>query len=173
MKAQYLPILFGLSVAACTGPVETRINSIGVNGLAGTGYSMDSSVPPSKDLAIAQKLVNDALRKKGYTVGDSAALNLEVTLSSRPAQLSLTMNGPQPDVAAKKKRVFQSCDDVEYRLGVVLTRVSDGVVAYQATAAEYHCKETMADALPFLVDAAMADIGHPAGIYAKRRKGRD
>ena len=72
-----MPILFGLSVAACTGPVETRINSIGVNGLAGTGYSMDSSVPPNKDLAIAQKLVSAALRKKGYTVDESAAAGLQ------------------------------------------------------------------------------------------------
>lgn len=170
MKACYLPILFGLSLAACTAPIETRISSNGLTALAGGTYVLDGSVAPGAELVIAQRLVNEALSRKGYAAADNAELNLEVTLSSRPAQLSLTMAGTQ--LAAARQRARKGCSNVEYRLGVALTRIADGVVAYQSSAAEYHCSAALNDVLPFLVDAALADLGKPAGAYIIRRKGQ-
>jgi len=51
--------------------------------------------------------------------------------------------------------------------------VIDGSEIYRGRAAEYHCKVEMADALPKLVEAALADFGTPRGNYVLTRNGRE
>lgn len=84
-----------------------------------------------------------------------------------------TAAGPGSLSPAKRKKPLQSCEDREYRVGVTLTRVADGALAYQGSAAEHHCNMPLAEALPGLVDAALADFGNPRGAYSVMREGRD
>lgn len=99
---------------------------------------------------------------------------MQVTVDSRDAALSVGGAAGLTDLAAaKKQKPLQSCKDKEYRFGVTLTRVADGAEIYRGRAAEYHCKMTLVEALPKLVDAALADVGAPRGAYTLSRKGVD
>jgi hypothetical protein len=54
-----------------------------------------------------------------------------------------------------------------------MTRISDGAELFKGRAAEYHCKMTAEEAMPALVDAALADLGKPRGSYVLKRAARD
>jgi hypothetical protein len=166
--------LTAILIAGCVPTVETRIMSSGQPTVAGAIFSLSDDQISTPELRYAQNLVADALRAKGFTSGESAALHLEVTLAVRSASLALgTAAGPGSLSPAKRQKPLQSCDDREFRVGVALTRVADGVLAYQGSAAEYHCNLPLAEALPDLVDAALADFGNPRGGYVVSRKMRD
>lgn len=128
----------------------------------------------SAELHSAYKLVAASMAQKGFALAKEAPLHLEITVDARPAALSLgSKDGPDSLSPAKRKRPLQSCEDREYRLGVTLTKVGDGSEVYRGRAAEYHCKLEVADALPTLVNAALADFGSPRGTYVLTRKGRE
>jgi len=172
MKRWYILPLVAM-LGACSQAVETRISSKGqADGTASFLFSQD--VVQSTDLMAARKLVTDSLVSRGYTPSDSGVLHLEVSASERPAAIAIgTASGPASLSAAKHKKPLQSCEDREYRLGIVLTRISDGALVYQSSAAEYHCNLPMAKALPALVTAALADLGSPRGEYSVRRNAPD
>lgn len=161
MRATFFALF--LSLTACAGPIETRVDSI--------GQAMDRPISfvanpeilgPS---ANAQLLVSAALVEKGFAATDLAQLSLDVTLSDRPADLSLHSGKATLATASGKKL----CAKREYRLGVILTKIADGVAQYQASAAEFHCKQSVEQALPFLVTAALKDMAAPRGRYVVKR----
>jgi hypothetical protein len=170
--------LFALGVpillSACSSGVETRVVSAGITPLAGQTYTIPAAEYVSADLKTAQGLVQSALTSRGYTFADTAPVHLQVTLDSRDAALALgTTSGPQSLSPAKRRKPLQSCADKEFRVGITLTRVADGSELYRSRVAEYHCKMPLADALPDLVNAALADLGRPRGSYSKLRSGID
>ncbi len=168
----FLSAIAGL-MASCSPSVETRISSTGT-AFGPAGFAIVGSSPQTPELRYARSLVSEALVSRGFKVVDAGPLNLEVTLAVRPAALALG-NGAGPDslAKAKRKKPLQSCEDREYRIGIALTRISDGALVYRGTAAEYHCNMPLAKALPELVEAALVDLGEPRGNYAVKRKAQD
>jgi hypothetical protein len=162
MQGSYLLPLLLIS-ASCVGPIETRVDSAGVNELAPATIMVDESNkvenPTARGLAIG------ALAKKGFSAASDGKLLLQVTTSERAAALSLSNGKEVLSPSAGKKR----CAKTEYRLGVALTRISDGSEIYRAHAAEFHCKLALDAVLPSLVDAAMVDLGNPRGSYIVKR----
>ena len=157
-----VPLLF-LLVSACIGPIETRVDSRGLGGAQPVVFFADPDVVgPAAD---AQKLVAQALVAKGYRAAEMADVSLHVTLSDRPADLSLHSGSAVLAPTSGKKR----CAKREYRLGVTLTKIADGSLYYQSHAAEFHCKLKVEQVLPALVDAALKDIVAPRGSYTVKR----
>ena len=158
-----IPVLF-LLVSACVGPIETRIDSRGLGGAQPVSFAADPDVlGPAVD---AQKQVTQALAAKGYRAAEMADVSLHVTVSDRPADLSLHSGPVVLAPTAGKKR----CAKREYRVGVAMTKIADGSLYYQSHAAEFHCKMTFSEVLPVLVDAALKDIGTPRGSYTVKRR---
>lgn len=157
----FFPIL--LIAASCAGPIETRVDSAGVGDLSPATIMLDQNNKvehlEARDLAVR------ALEKKGFSVAVDGRLLLQVTTSERAAALSLSNGTAVLSPGAGKKR----CAKTEYRLGVALTRISDGAEIYRAHAAEFHCKLALSAVLPSLVDAAMVDLGSPRGSYVVKR----
>jgi hypothetical protein len=163
--------LMGLSaaLAGCSAGVETRISSSGVEALQPQAIMMSIDAKASPELRNAYALVATDLAAKGFAAATDAPLYLAVTVDARDARLALD-TGATNLSAAKTRKPFQSCDDVEYRVGVTLTRVADGSEVYRGRSSEYHCKMTITDALPDLVKAALADFGKPRGDYVVPRR---
>jgi hypothetical protein len=153
-----------LLLAGCAGPIETRVTSSGVTTAQTAGLSFDKDI--SGPAAEAQGLIVKALADKGYQIKEPADYSLQVSVSDRPSQLALHAGDAVLGVAPKRKQ----CAAREYRLGVTITRISDAMVAYNGHAAEYHCKQTLQQALPFLVAAALNDVGTPRGSYVVKRR---
>lgn len=169
-------ILIGASAlaAGCSSSIETRVLSSGVRSPATSPYMISTVAETSPELRSAYKLVAASMAQKGFALAKDAPLHLEITLDARPAALSLGgKDGSDSISPAKEKKMLQSCEDREYRLGITLTKVGDGSEVYRGRAAEYHCKVEVADALPTLVNAALADFGRPRGAYVLTRTGRE
>lgn len=163
-----------MAVSACSSGVETRISSRGIASPVAQSYMTMSTAEASPELQSAYAIVARSLSDKGFSSVKEAPLHLEVTVDRRDASLALgSASGPQSLSASKRRKPLQNCKDMEYRLGITITRIADGVELYKGTAAEHHCKLPMADALPALVDAALADFGQPRGTYSVKRKARD
>jgi hypothetical protein len=157
------PFALIVLLAACAGPIETRIESAGSSVAKLTSFSKD---PDATGLvARGQTAVTKALTDKGYRLAEVAELTLQVTVSDRPANISL-QNGSKTLASAANKR---RCAKREYRVGVTLTEQSNGNEYYRGTAAEFHCQITVEQALGPLVQAALADIGAPRGSYTVKR----
>lgn len=175
MKHIWAPItVIALGVSGCAQDVQTRVSSAGLPDAAAGAFMISTTEVRSPELQQAYPLVTKTLASKGYSIAKEAPLHLQVTVDSRDAALSVGgAAGPTDLSAAKKQKPLQSCKDKEYRFGVTLTRVADGVEIYRGRAAEYHCKMALVEALPTLVDAALADVGAPRGAYTLSRKGVD
>ena len=174
MTRRLIVPLVAILSTGCSQVVETRISSIGQPVLSAASFSLSQNMTRTPELLSAQKLVADSLVARGYTLADNGALHLEVTLAERTAALALgTATGPSSLAQAKRNKPLQNCEDREYRIGIAFTRVADGSLVYKGSAAEYHCNLPLADAIPELVKAALADLGNPRGSYAANRTGRD
>lgn len=159
-----------LLVSACSSGVETRIDSAGMSALNVQSFSGSAAEDAQADLKQAYTLARDALVARGFTPAQDGGLLLQVTLDSRDASLALGTSAGQANLsAAKRRKPLQSCEDKEFRLGLTVTRISDGTEIYRSRVAEYHCKMPLADALPFMVKTALADLGKPRGSYLVRR----
>ncbi len=149
-------------LCACSPSVETRVNSLG--GMAGNplrSYRLASLEGAPADLDLARRLVGEKLASQGFAASPSPDLFLEVTVAARPASLALASAGKQGDTIlapAAPKKGSAKCANLDVRLGVTITRLSDGKQAYRATASEVHCNPVMSVVLPVLVDAALADL---------------
>jgi hypothetical protein len=161
MRATSLTIL--LLLAACAGPIETRVTSSGLASPLPATFAVDPTL--ADPAANAQGIAARLLGSKGYSQAEIAELNLQVTVSDRPAELSLQNGSTTLSAAAGKK----PCAKREYRIGVTLTKISDGSEYYRGTAAEYHCKLASADVLETMVKSALADLGAPRGSYTVKR----
>ena len=161
LAALILPVT--LLLGACAGPIETRVESAGLSNAAPTSFAVDPDV--SGPAAGVQAKIVQALTAKNFRLADNAVLKLHVTASDRPAELALKSGAQEIAAAAGKRR----CAKREYRVGITLTRISDGSDYYRANAAEFHCKMTMDEVLPTLVRTALADLGAPRGSYILSR----
>ena len=165
-----------VSISACTGPIETRVSSSGVALSGGHTILDEQHASPSDILLQARALTLSNLADRGFTLTPTGGQKLAVTVSERPANLLISAGAEQHKVvltSPKPKKPLQSCADTEFSLVVRLTNVADGADLYQGRAAEFHCKAALADVLPFLVDAALADLGSPKGEHIIKRRGLD
>ncbi len=162
-----------LFLTGCAGPIETRVTSMGEPSIAAARYLVTGDEPvPQGELLLARNLVTDALLKREIAASPLGELHLEVTVSSRLASLGLKQSGGALS-QAKPMKPLQNCVDQEYRLGITLTRIADGKQLYRGTAAQYHCHMPLSEAVPKLVDAAIADLGAPKGSYSIKNNGED
>jgi hypothetical protein len=164
-----LPIL----LAACGGPVQTRVSSTGP-GVVEPKTIMRDEIAPTGPARAARDAVTAMLAKRGFAEAADGELQLQVALSERDAALAVsavTPSGKRNIAPAKQKKPLQSCLDREYRISVVLTRISDGAMVYKGDAAEYHCKAKLAEVMPSLAERALADLAKPKGEYVVSRSG--
>lgn len=162
-----------LGLAACAGPIETRVNSAGP-GVANSSTILKEEIPTASAAAQARAAVIMLLADKGYRETQSGDVQLHVAFAERDAAISVKAKSADAvtDIAtAKMHKPLQSCADREMRLAVTLTRITDGAELYRGTASEYHCKAQMAEVLPALVTAALADLSQPKGAYKITRQG--
>jgi hypothetical protein len=152
-----------LFLAACAGPIETRIDNAGLSSVEPTSFAIDSNAIGL--VAGVQSKAASILTDKGFRQSEKADLMLQVTVSDRPANLALQNGSVTLSPSASKKR----CAKRDYRVGVMLVRLADGATYYRSTAAEFHCKLTLEQALAGLVSAALADVGNPKGNYTINR----
>jgi hypothetical protein len=172
MKFMMLIIALATLLSGCVRMVETRVTtSRGAAGMQPGAYVLaPADQALSAELAQAQALVAGHLAAKGFIPSQTGELYLQVTASSRPAELALVsaMDGKTVVLsAASKKQPSSKCVTSEYRVSVTLTRISTGDVAYQGAAAETHCKLAFGQAMPDLVDAALGDLHMPIGIAGR------
>lgn len=170
------PLAAMVSISACTGPIETRVSSSGVAVSGGYTILEEQHASPSDILWQARALTLTKLSNRGFSLAPNGAQKLDVTVSERPANLLITAGAEQHKAiltSPKPKKPLQSCADTEFSLVVRLTNVASGAELYQGRAAEFHCRATIADVLPFLVDAALADLGSPKGEHVIKRPGLD
>jgi hypothetical protein len=174
MRYTLCALSVALLVSACSSGVETRIDTAGLNALNVQFFKDEAAEDAPADLKQAYNLARDALISRGFTPAQNGGLLLQVTLDSRDASFALGTSAGQANLsAAKRRKPLQSCADKEFRLGLTMTRIDDGTEIYRSRVAEYHCKMPLADALPFMVKTALADLGQPRGSYLVRRNAVD
>lgn len=175
MKRNFVPfILLTLLVSGCGQTIDTRVTSMGVPTATPEAFMISTTDESPEAVRRAYSLVTKRMAAKGYSIAKDAALHVQVTVDARDAALALgNSDGIAALSAPKARKLLQSCADKEYRVGITMTRVVDGLELYRGRAAEYHCKMTLADALPALVDAALIDLGAPRGAYITKRRGID
>jgi hypothetical protein len=156
-------------LASCSGPIETRISSTGP-GVATPTSILGEKLEAAAPNAAARDMVAAKLAERGFTLGDAGALQLHVAVSERDAAIAVATEKNEIS-KAKRRKPLQSCADKEYRLAVALTRISDGALVYRGSAAEYHCKATLAQAMPALADSALTDLAAPKGDHVVTRTG--
>ncbi|MEE9432928.1 MAG: hypothetical protein V3V15_01655 [Sphingorhabdus sp.] len=171
------PLVILLGLAACAGPIETRLLSAGEANIDALSYSYSKpTAAASAEYGMARALIIEALSKRNFRNAENAPVLLQMAVSERPANLGLKRGeGENVKVIAptKKRKLFQSCKDREYRLSLRFTQVSDGRLLYSGEAAQYHCKLGLSEALPGMVDAVIADIDGPRGAKVIKRRGRE
>jgi hypothetical protein len=170
MKIRVTTLVITLLLAGCVHHVETRTNSTGEAGIRPATYVL---VSPEKinsaELTKAQEFVSKKLFEKGFSPSSSGEYYLQVGVASRLSTLSvITANSTLADI--EKKRLGPKCQSNEYRVVIALTKISNGQQVYNGSAAEYHCKQSLNDAVPALVDAALADLGMPRGFVKTKRR---
>ena len=156
-------IVSAMAVAGCAGPIETRVQSHQlIPAVEQKGFAWSPIDPiANRDTALARDLVDKLLAQKGYQQAPDAAILVHVALADRPADIAIDAGDDKtvrPLVAAKEQKSFQSCKDREHRLTVSLFDQSRGQKLYSGSASEYHCNGTIAQSLPFLVDAALSGL---------------
>jgi hypothetical protein len=171
--------LSGLAMlSACTPSVITRVDSKGTVGnpaVAPGNFIVirPAKTTPSAEWNAAQDAVIATLSAKGFAASDPATYTVEITLSSRPANLALAVEsekGAEIVAPSNGKRSSKVCVNNDYRLTIGISRIADGALIYQGSAAETHCKEALLAITPVLVRSAMADFGAPKGSYSVQRK---
>lgn len=153
-----------LGLSGCAGPIETRLKNHMVVALPDQpsfafSESIDGENPTQQ---LAKKLIAAALVEKGFGSKDNPRLLVETALAERPADIAITTGetDQRNQVAtAKSRELLQSCQDQEHRLTIGIFDVTDGTQVYSGSAAEYHCKGTLQQSLPHLVDGALAELG--------------
>ncbi|MEP3226740.1 MAG: hypothetical protein ABJO01_12255 [Parasphingorhabdus sp.] len=162
---------------SCSGPIETRIKTqSGATLPAQKQYNFTAK--PEQDSAIyqtARKAVAAALAEKNFSMADDAPILVHIALASRPASIALT-KGSEDNLktiaAPKKRKPLQSCDDVEHRLIINMVNSADGATVYFGSAAEYHCKGTMSQSLPHLVNGALSNLGRSDSVNEEKTRTR-
>ncbi len=150
---------------SCGGPIETRIQTEASSSLPSQKQYSFTAKPEQNSAAYqtARRMVAEALAARNFAAADEAPTLVHIALADRPASIAMT-TGEKDNIATiaekKERKPLQSCDDVEHRLTINMVNTSDGSTVYSGTAAEYHCKGSMEQSLPHLVDAALSDLGN-------------
>ncbi|MEO0440082.1 MAG: hypothetical protein AAF067_04305 [Pseudomonadota bacterium] len=168
IRAAILTVLTSAFVAGCAGPIETRITTQAGAALpASQTYSFGSVSKQDNDLhKTARELVDSALKSRGYSSAENAAVLVDLTLADRPANIAITVGEDTEQavlVDVKQQKPLQSCKDREHRLTISIADRVTGTSLYSGAAAEYHCKGTVEESLPHLVRGAMAEFGSGSG----------
>lgn len=151
--------------ASCSGPIQTRIQTQSGTAFPAQKQYSFSAKPEQNGTAYeaARKMVVDALAAKSFIATEQAPILVHIALASRPASIAIT-TGEDEEVSTiaepKERKALQSCEDVEHRLTINMVNASDGSPVYSGTAGEYHCKGSMEQSLPHLIDAALSDFGN-------------
>ncbi len=150
---------------SCGGPIETRIQTQAASTLPVQKQYSFTAKPEQNSEAymMARTMVADALAANNFSTATDAPILVHIALAGRPASIAVTTgeNSELSTIAEQKKRKpLQSCDDVEHRLTVDMVSALDGSTIYSGTAAEYHCKGSIEQSLPHLIDAALSDLGN-------------
>ncbi|MEW4467471.1 hypothetical protein AB1K62_06545 [Parasphingorhabdus sp. JC815] len=167
------------AVSGCVGPIETRIQTQAGPALPTKKIYSFTARPEQNSPAYqtARKIVAGVLESKNFVATEDAPIRVHIALANRPASIAMTTgeNDKLNVIAEKKKRkLLQSCDDREHRLTITMVNILDGSAYYSGTAAEYHCKGSLEQSLPHLVDAALSDLGKidkPMNIKTRTRSG--
>lgn len=163
--------------ANCSGPIETRIQTQAGSALpAQKLYSFTAKPEQNSEIyQTARKMVADALAAKSFIAADDAPILVHIALADRPASIAMT-TGEEGDVSIianqKERKPLQSCKDVEHRLTINMVNTANGAALYSGTAAEYHCKGTMEQSLPHLIDGALADLGNSGDADRSKTRSR-
>ncbi|ASK89738.1 hypothetical protein [Sphingorhabdus sp. SMR4y] len=152
-----------LAVSGCAGPIQTRVQT---HQLVAPSEQKTFTTSPvdavaNRDLVDARDLVTQSLERRGYISSSNASILVHVALADRPADIAVeagTDKAAQSITPAKKQKRFQSCKDREHRLTVSLFDQVRGRKLYSGSAAEYHCKGTIAQSLPHLIDSALSGL---------------
>lgn len=163
-------------LTACAGPIETRIDSALV-------------APPAKDATYilsapegamgsveseASRLLETRLGEQGFTRttdAEAAQYTVSLTVADRPAAMTYRA-GDAALADVKPKKPFQNCEDRDFRVAIIITRVADASASYRGSAAEYHCKAKIAEVMPNLLDAALSGLnGRSSGPRIVKRSG--
>lgn len=163
--------------ANCSGPIETRIQTQTGPALPAQKLYSFTAKPEqnSETYQSARKMVADALAAKSYVAADEAPILVHIALADRPASIAMT-TGEEGDVSIianqKERKLLQSCKDIEHRLTINMVSSADGATLYSGTAAEYHCKGTIEQSLPYLVDGALSDLGNSGETDSSKTRSR-
>ncbi len=173
-RLSILTLLSTIILTACTGPIETRVETVVPTALPVTKIFSFTEKPEQNNALYqdARTLVADALESKGFSQADSASILVQIALADRPANIAIDVGENEkkiPRSLAKKQKFLQSCKDQEHRLIITLTDQTTGNSLYSGTASEYHCKGTLKASLPYLVGAAMADLGSAPDLNIRKK----
>ncbi|MEH6790098.1 hypothetical protein [Parasphingorhabdus sp.] len=163
IRSLWLILASALTLSGCAGPIETRLQTDQMaTALSQKNFRL-SEVEPlvHPDLQQARDRIAESLLERGYRSASDAAILVHVALADRPADVAINAGEKetqQPLAPAKKQKRFQSCKDREHRLTVTLFDQVRAKMLYSGNAAEYHCKGTVAQSLPFLVAAALSGL---------------
>lgn len=164
IRSLSLIYIAALGLSGCAGPIQTRVkNHMAIALPDQPGFAFPKSIDgenPTQQLA--KKLIAAALIEKGFRPNDNPRLLVETALAERPADIAIAAGetDQRNQVAtAKTRELLQSCKDKEHRLTIGIFDITDGTQVYSGSAAEYHCKGTLQQSLPHLVDGALAELG--------------
>lgn len=163
-------------VTACAGPIETRIDSALTAAPAkGASYILSAPEGPLGSVENeAARLLETRLAEHGLsrtTDAETATHAVALSVSDRPADMTYR-TGDNALTTVKPKKPFQNCQDRDFRVAVVITRIADASDTYRGSAAEYHCKAKMLAVMPSLLDAALSGLsGDVSGARIVKRKG--
>ncbi|WP_068071823.1 hypothetical protein [Novosphingobium lentum] len=152
------------SLAACSGPIETRFGAVG-SAPGGAGSVAILQVPHDGDggtagasQAEAQAAVVAALGRNGITTVAEAADYIEIAITARPASSGISVIGGADLSTAKKQKLLQSCHDTTYRLALVYYSGADAAATSRSWAEESHCHGQLSQSLPALANQAVAAL---------------
>lgn len=160
--------------AGCTGPIETRVQTISSaeSPQLSSFHFSDVTAPNAQISDLVKRELDQALEAKGYLQSKQAPILLGFSIADRPASIAIQLgedNNVRKVTSTKEDKPFQSCKDREHRLIVTLIQKGSGEQLYRGTASEYHCKAKMQQTVPHLVKAALSDLGGNSSGTVRQR----
>lgn len=144
------------TLAACSGPIETRAGLHGMVIPADASIVVVASHEQNGRLAdSATQAVAEILAKQGRTVAETGAVRVVVGLAERPASLEILSDSGVLS-KAKRHRFLQDCADSIQRL-TLAAETPDGRVSH-AWAEEDHCHGKLEESLHSLAAQAVAQL---------------
>jgi hypothetical protein len=168
-------LLLSQLAGACATPVETRLSSSG-SGVAVASSSMTIVTPDSDGPALheeTRRLFEQALKTRGGTLSPTGDYLVEFAPGQRAADVALAAGPTQSQTSPIQHRsLLQTCKAQLHRVTLVVLRRDSGALAYRGDVEERHCKATLSQTLPVLVEALVADLEKPVGTRVTTRKGQ-